>query len=291
MIELKDIRYLRLGTSNLDDAVRYATRILGLELVRRDQGGAYLRSDNRDHTLVYTTDKPHEHKVGFEVESVAELDSAAAELEKAGRSVRVATKLECEQRWVDAAIMFADPSGNSIELIARPAHSGRRYFPSRDAGITGFSHIGLHSTSPRQDEEFWTQVCNARVSDWIGEAPLLRIDPVHHRMALFPSKRRGVQHVNHQVESIDDIMRSYYLLRENNVRIRFGPGRHPTSGAMFLYFEGPDGMIYEYSSGVRMITDESAYRPRQFPLANSSFCAWGSKPDIPEFGALSAANV
>jgi len=38
MISLKDIRYVRLGTANLDDAVRYATQILGLELVRRDRG-------------------------------------------------------------------------------------------------------------------------------------------------------------------------------------------------------------------------------------------------------------
>jgi 2,3-dihydroxy-p-cumate/2,3-dihydroxybenzoate 3,4-dioxygenase len=187
--------------------------------------------------------------------------------------------------------MFDDPSGNAIELVARPAHSGRRYFPSRDAGITGFSHIGLHSIAPRTDEVFWTTVCNARVSDWIGEAPLLRIDPVHHRVALFPSKRSGVQHINHQVESIDDLMRSYYFLREQNVRIRFGPGRHPTSGAMFLYFEGPDGMIYEYSSGVRLITDEAGYRPRQFPAANSSYCAWGAVPDIPEFETRPIASV
>jgi 2,3-dihydroxy-p-cumate/2,3-dihydroxybenzoate 3,4-dioxygenase len=56
---------------------------------------------------------------------------------------------------------------------------------------------------------------------------------------------------------------------------------------MFLYFEGPDGMIYEYSSGVRMITDES-YIPRQFPAKSSSFCMWGSKPDIPEFAVQAA---
>ena len=282
MISLTDIRYVRLGTSNLDDAVRYATKILGLELVRRDRGGAYLRSDDRDHTLVYTTDKPSRHIAAFEVNS-ADIDAAAAELDNSGHPVRMATRTECEQRWVDAALMFTDPSGNQIELIARPAHSGRRYFPTRDAGITGFSHIGLHSIVPRKDEVFWTTVCNARVSDWIGEAPLLRIDPVHHRIALFASKRTGVQHINHQVESIDDLMRSYYFLREQKVKIRFGPGRHPTSGAMFLYFDGPDGMIYEYSTGVRMITDESEYRPRQFPSASSSFCAWGSKPDIPEF--------
>jgi 2,3-dihydroxy-p-cumate/2,3-dihydroxybenzoate 3,4-dioxygenase len=291
MIELKDIRYVRLGTANLDDAVRYATRILGLELVRRDRAGAYLRSDSRDHTLVYTGDAG-EHAAAFEVGSLAELDAAASALDDSGHGVRAASRSECEQRWVDAAIMFTDPSGNFIELIARPAHSGRRYFPSRDAGITGFSHIGLHSISPRLDEEFWTTMSNARVSDWIGEAPLLRIDPVHHRIALFPSKRTGVQHVNHQVESIDDIMRSYYFLRDQNVKIRFGPGRHPTSGAMFLYFDGPDGMIYEYSSGVSLITDEAAHRPRQFPAANSSFCAWGSKPDIPEFeGAKTFAET
>jgi 2,3-dihydroxy-p-cumate/2,3-dihydroxybenzoate 3,4-dioxygenase len=288
-IPLHDIRYVRLGTEDLDEAVRYATRILGLELVRRDRTSAYLRADDREHTLAYTLGNPREHVAAFELLSKAELDNAATELERAGYPVRGGTKTECEQRYVDAFITFKDPSGNAIELITRPAHSGRRYFPARDAGITGFSHIGLHSISPRQDEVFWTTVCNARVSDWIGEAPLLRIDPVHHRIALFPSKRTGVQHINHQVESIDDIMRSYYFLKDNNVRIRFGPGRHPTSGAMFLYFEGPDGMIYEYSSGVRMITDES-HTPRQFPAKNTSFCAWGSKPDIPEFEAESSPN-
>ena len=75
-------------------------------------------------------------------------------------------------------------------------------------------------------------------------------------------------------------------MKDKGVRIVFGPGRHPTSGASFLYFEGPDGMIYEYSCGVRTITkadEEAGYRPRQFPLEPTSFCMWGSRPDIAEF--------
>ena len=52
---------------------------------------------------------------------------------------------------------------------------------------------------------------------------------------------------------------------------------------MFVYFQGPDGIVYEYSTGVRMITDEATYRPRRFPFAPSSFCMWGALPDIPEF--------
>ncbi|MET0346378.1 MAG: glyoxalase/bleomycin resistance/extradiol dioxygenase family protein, partial [Casimicrobiaceae bacterium] len=44
-----------------------------------------------------------------------------------------------------------------------------------------------------------------------------------------------------------------------------------------------DGMVYEYSTGVRMIDDEATHQPRQFPFEPSSFCMWGSRPDIPEF--------
>ena len=66
----------------------------------------------------------------------------------------------------------------------------------------------------------------------------------------------------------------------------FGPGRHPTSSAKFLYFEGPDGMVFEYSSGVREIADELLYRERQFPFEPKGFCHWGAKPAIREFNGL-----
>jgi 2,3-dihydroxy-p-cumate/2,3-dihydroxybenzoate 3,4-dioxygenase len=283
MITLKDIRYVRVGTRDIDSAVAFATRIVGLELDVRDRDAAYLRSDERDHTLVYLNAPADDHTVGFELDRLEQLDEAGAELERAGFPVYAGTASECEQRRVKAFVSFREPSGATVELVAQPWHSGRQFNQSRLAGITGFSHIGMYTSSPARDQAFWTSTCSAKVSDWIGEAPLLRIDAVHHKIALFPAKRHGVQHINHQVAGIDDIMRSYYFLREQGVRIRFGPGRHPTSGAMFLYFEGPDGMTYEYSTGVRLIPPESDYRPRQFPFRSSSFCMWGAKPDIPEF--------
>ncbi len=285
MINLHDIRYVRLGTRDLAAATEYAQRILGLDVARRERKSVYFKSDSRDHTLVYTEGDPAVQVAGFEVTSREELEAAAALIESKQLEVRRGSRTECEQRYVDDFIAFRDPSGNAIELVLRPLHSGKRYHGQRDAGITGFSHIGLRTTDPVRDEKFWTEVCNARVSDRIGNAALLRIDEVHHKIALFPSTFPGVQHINHQVGGIDDIMRSWYFLKEQGVRIVFGPGRHPTSSAMFLYFEGPDGMVYEYSSGVRLIAkeDEATYVPRQFPFAPEGFCMWGSRPDIPEF--------
>ena len=292
MIHLYDIRYLRIGTQNLDAAVEFATRVVGLQLVRREGRAAYFRSDKvsvrgdtRDHTLVYFEGSPADHTTAFDLIEPDRLDQIAAELEQAGHPVRAGTAEECERRRVKTFIAFRDPSGNNIEIVVRPHHSGTRYFPARDAGITHFSHIGLRSSDPVRDQAFWTRVMNARVSDWIGDAPLLRVNTCHHTLALFPSAQPGVQHINHQVEDVDDIMRSYYFLREQGVKIVFGPGRHPLSSAIMLYFEGPDRMVYEYSVGVKHIRpeEEAGYRPRQFPFADESFCMWGSKPDLPEF--------
>ncbi len=287
MIHLLDIRYVRLGTADLTGTTRYAEKILGLrEGARRGNPKTseqvYFRSDDRDHTLVYFQGDPHDHTTGFEVLDEKVMEAAASELENAGHAVHRGTADECDERRVRAFLNFKDPSGNSIDLVAGPRHSGVRFFPTRDSGNQGFSHVGMRTTDAVRDERFWTEILGAKVSDRIGQAPLLRIDDVHHKIALFPSAHPGVQHINHQVASIDDIMRSWYLLQSEGIKVVFGPGKHPTSGAMFLYFEGPDGVVYEYSSGVCSITDPD-YQPRQFPFEPSSFCMWGSRPDIPEF--------
>lgn len=285
MIELRDITYVRLGTRDLEGATRYATDILGLEVAERSGRSVYFRSDAREHTLCYFEGDPTDHVAAFEVATRAELDAAAAELERLGHPVHAGTRAGCDLRKVHGFIAFDDPTGNRIELVWRPQMSGRRFRGTRDAGITGFSHIGLCTTDAARDERFWTRVCNARVSDHIGDAPLLRIGRIHHTLALFPTTRKGIQHINHQMAGTDDIQRAYNFIRERSVPVVFGPGKHPTSSARFLYFEGPDGMVYEYSSGVCEIDDEAAWRTRQFEAAPRGFCEWGARPDIEEFRA------
>jgi 2,3-dihydroxy-p-cumate/2,3-dihydroxybenzoate 3,4-dioxygenase len=283
MITLQNVSYVRLGTRDVEEASRFATDYLGLEISELGRRALRFRSDAREHTLCYFEGDPADQTVGFEVRDGAELEAAATELDRLGHSVRLGTADEAAMRHVRAFIAFKDPSGNAIELVWRPERLGNRYRAGRDAGVTGFSHVGLCSSDVVRDEKFWTTVCNARVSDRIGDAPLLRIDEVHHSIALFQSDRGGIQHINHQVESGDDVMRSYHFLKEKGVRMVFGPGRHPSSSARFLYFEGPNNMVFEYSSGVKSIADELLYRERQFPAEPKGFCYWGAQPRIEQF--------
>ena len=283
MINLRNVSYVRLGTRDVEEATQFATGFLGLEISDIGRRAVHFRSDSRAHTLCYFEGDPTDHTVAFEVGDDAELEAAASELDRLGHSVGLGTSDEAAARRVRAFIAFRDPSGNAIELVWRPEQIGNRYHGTRDAGITGFSHVGLCSSDVVRDEKFWTTVCNARVSDRIGNSPLLRIDQVHHSIALFQSDRAGIQHINHQVETGDDVMRSYHFLREKGVKMVFGPGRHPSSSARFLYFEGPHNMVFEYSSGVKSIADELLYRERQFPAEPRGFCYWGAKPQIEQF--------
>jgi 2,3-dihydroxy-p-cumate/2,3-dihydroxybenzoate 3,4-dioxygenase len=285
-IALEQLRYVRLGTRNLPGAQRFATEILGLQPVGSANGCAYFRSDFRDFTLMYFEGDPAEQSFALDVRTAEELEAAERDLNEAGYPVRRGGEAECEQRKVKAFLAFKDTSGNTIEIVWRPLMTGWRFFPSRDTGITGLQNVSLRTTNPDADERLWTKLLNGRVSDWVGNAAYIRLDPLHHRLALHPSNRAGLLSVTYAIEGIDQIMQSYYRLRDSQVRIVQGPGRNPASNQIFLTFEGPDGVLFSFGTEMNLVLDD--HLPRQFPHAPQSFCSWGTECAVPEFGGTAA---
>ncbi|WP_067476251.1 VOC family protein [Nocardia amamiensis] len=266
MITLTDIAYVRSGVADFGTAVDFATRIVGLELAGETEPGvAHLRADSRHHCLALVEGASGVLASGFTVADTDALEAAESHLERAGFAVRRGSKHEARSRRVAEFIGFDDPFGNHIELVSRQETITRPVAFARPAGITEFGHLCLDAPDVHEAYRFWNGHFNARVSDWIGNAAcLMRIDPVHHKLAVFQGESAGLCHMNFQVESIDDVFRSWHFLQDNGVQIEMGPGRHPQSTAVFLYFLGPEGFTYEYSFGVRRIEDEAAWRPRTF---------------------------
>ena len=131
---------------------------------------------------------------------------------------------------------------------------------------------------------FW-RALGAEVSDWVGDIAYLRIDGLHHRIALHPSKRNGLLYAAFEVEALDQIMQNSYFMQESQIKIVQGPGRQPASNQIFLHVEGPDGLIFSYVNGMAEL-DEKPRLARQFPLAPGSLCDWGSESkDVPELSA------
>lgn len=282
-ISIAQVCYVRLGTSNLAESARFAKETVGLELVAGADGEAAFRSDNLYHRVCLTADSPDRQSLGLELTDEADFYPAKELLASAGYPVLEADADECKRRHARRALLTQDGSGNKIDIVVRPAQSGRRYFPSRDAGITGFQGVGLRSVALSQDLKFWTEVLNARVSDRVGDITYLQIDERHHRVVLYPSKCNGILDVAFDVESFDCVMQGNYFLKERQIKVLQGPGRETASGQTFIRFQGPDNLMFSYVHGM---DDVGGRRPRQFNLRNESLCCWGSHcADIPELRA------
>jgi 2,3-dihydroxy-p-cumate/2,3-dihydroxybenzoate 3,4-dioxygenase len=278
---ITSVCYVRLAVSEPNASARFVSDIFGLQRVADQDGEIAFRSDDRFRTVSLAKSSADDASVGIEVWDNAALKQISRKLYELGFSVKEATASECQRRYVQSALLTEDASGNRIDLVVRPTRSGRRYFPPRDAGIVAFQGVGLRATDHARDLTFW-RALGAEVSDWVGDIAYLRIDGLHHRVALYPSKRNGLLYAAFEVEALDQIMQNSYFMQESQIKIVQGPGREAASRQIFLHVEGPDGLIFSYVNGMAGL-DGKPRLARQFPLTAGSLCDWGSESkDVPE---------
>lgn len=281
---ITSVCYVRLAVSEPSASARFVSDIFGLQRVADQDGEIAFRSDDRFRTVSLGQNPEDGASVGIEAWDDDALVEIGRRLRELGFAVKEASAGECRRRYVQSALLAEDASGNRIDLVVRPTRSGRRYFPPRDAGIVEFHGVGLRTTEHARDLAFW-RALGAEVSDWVGDIAYLRIDGLHHRVALYPSKHNGLLYAAFEVEALDQIMQNSYFMQESQIRIVQGPGREPASRQMFLHVEGPDGMIFSYVNGMAEI-DGKPRPARQYPLAATSLCDWGSESkDVPELRA------
>jgi 2,3-dihydroxy-p-cumate/2,3-dihydroxybenzoate 3,4-dioxygenase len=104
-------------------------------------------------------------------------------------------------------------------------------------------------------------------------------NPYHHGIGVAESVRPTFHHLNLMVTEIDDVGRGIIRLRQNNVPILKGLGRHLASGSIFLYFLDPDGMTIEYSFGMEEFSEVDSRAPRALPNVPESIDVWNGPID------------
>jgi len=151
--------------------------------------------------------------------------------------------------------------------------------------------VVIGSSEYSRTTAFFRDELNFRVSDEVdGRITFMRCfpNPFHHSLGVASAPENRLHHVNFMVTDMDDIGRALYRLRRNDVPIVYGPGRHPPSGSVFLYFLDPDGLTLELSYGMEEFPEKDARAPRSLPPALESFDYWGGAPPDRRFGSLGA---
>ncbi len=295
-----DYRYSRLGyvALNVTDLARtlaFYTDIVGLDTTEVTEAQAALRCGPDHHNILLNrAPEPGLKRIGFELESGDDLERAFGYLERCGYG----------PAWVDAEETAALRQGRSLRFRHPGTGLPLEYFAgmeqmadpfeARLARIARLGHVVVSTPDLPAMRESLIRDLGFLLSDEVdGLVSFLRCFPnrFHHSLGIARADENRLHHVNFMVTDVDDIGKALNRLKKNGVEIVYGPGRHPPSGSIFLYFLDPDGMTVEYSFGMEEFAETGARAPRTLPPVPESLDFWGGLPslDFAKVGRFEAA--
>ena len=282
------LAYVALNATDPERTGTFLRELVGLEPVASAAKDLRLyRCDNHHHSIaLYRAAAPGLRRVGFEMESERELDAAREHLGRLGIQTAWVGEAECRSLGLGRALRFTEPSSRlTVELAAGLASAPAAFKPTLTQ-IARLGHLVIGSKRYPETTAFFRDQLNFRISDEVdGWVTFMRCfpNPFHHSLGVAVAPENRLHHVNFMVTDLDDIGRAMYRLRKHDVPIVYGPGRHPPSGSVFLYFLDPDGMTLELSYGMEEFPEAKPREPRVLPGAFESFDFWGGTPPDPRF--------
>jgi 2,3-dihydroxy-p-cumate/2,3-dihydroxybenzoate 3,4-dioxygenase len=294
MIRYSKLSYVALNVSDIERSKAFYTEILGLQLSEIGaQGEVYLRCSADHHNVVLTQGEPVGiRRIGWEMESPRDVDLLIETLRANGIKVFEVSAEERRQLHQSPTYRFVDPVlGLTVEFFASQ-HQYAKTYERTVVNILRLGHVVVKSPDVENAVKQYTETFNFRVSDQVEEmVAFMRCfpNPFHHSFGIGTTsgKTAALHHVNFMVNDIDDIGMAVNRFRKNNVPIVWGPGRHPPSESIFLYFLDPDGLTLEYSFGMEEFPEVDPRKHRSLYPGPSSADYWGSMPQ-PGFTATGA---
>lgn len=287
---LEQIRYRRLGYVALNVTDLAASRAfyeakVGLKVDEDATGGRlFLRCSDLHHDIaLYQGGSPGVKRIAWQMESVKALDAIKAHFGEIGVPVVDVSAAELDDLAITHAFRSTEPTtGVTYEFYVDMADAPAPYEPTHTK-IARLGHVVLTSADRPATEKFMMEHMNFRVSDRIQNmVTFMRCfpNPYHHSLGVGAGPQSGLNHVNFMVTELADVGKGNNRMKQGNVPIVYGIGKHPPSESIFLYFLDPDGLTIEYSFGMEEFPEVEPRAPREMPAGMESIDYWGGIPDM-----------
>ncbi|MSQ71953.1 MAG: 2,3-dihydroxy-p-cumate-3,4-dioxygenase [Betaproteobacteria bacterium] len=275
--------YVHLNVSNVARSVAFYQSVVGLALVEHQANGSAVFQAGGDHhsVILSRADKPGLKRIGWRLESERDVGLAHDYLDALGLKPIEVDAGECASLGQGRTIRIREPNtAVEFEYFGTVTRRTPEFKPTLTK-IVRIGHVVLRVGNFTESVETLTTKLGFRTSDIVRDrAVFLRChpNPLHHSLAVIRNTVSGLHHVNFMVTDVDDIGKAVNRLKANDVPIVFGPGRHPPSDSIFLYFLDPDRMTMEFSFGMECFPEFDARAPRVMDPVPISIDAWGGLP-------------
>lgn len=268
--------HVEIGVTNLEKSTWFFTEVMGLYISDQEEDRVYLRAwqDFDHHTLVLKqSDESGVKQVGWRVSN----DQALKAFE------RQLTDMNIDFKWVEGgkkkaqgdSIQFKSPAGLPVELywekelyvnnnpeIASKLPSHPSKYTGKGVAPRRFDHVNFMVNDVEKEQKWWSDFLgihhryyvqnekDVRIGSWLSRTNIA------HEIALMRNANQDgalFHHLAYYLDSPDELIRACNLMAENDIKIEWGPGKHGTSGAQFIYVIEPSGNRVEIWTGGLLI--------------------------------------
>jgi catechol 2,3-dioxygenase-like lactoylglutathione lyase family enzyme len=276
MSRVTEVRYVGYGVTQFDAERRFYAEDWGLDPVAERDGMAWFKavgSDEHHVVRLRSSDANHVDVIALAADSRADVDALHGKAIEA-RCRIVQGPQELGSPGGGYGFRFFSPDGLPFEISADVARAPHREVERWEGIPVGISHVVLHSPDQQAAVRFFTEVLGFRVSDWLGDFMcFLRCNSAHHRVAILPGPP-CLNHVAYDMVGVDGMMRGVSRLKQRDIAIRWGPGRHTAGDNTFSYFVTPGGFAVEYTAELEQV-DFEHHRDRVHEPGPRVMDQWG----------------
>ena len=276
MSRVTEIRYVGYGVPNLEAERAFYAGKWGLKQVEERDGLVYFATEGHDELFVVRlrqSDTKRIDVVALAADTRGDVDALHDKVVAAGCRI-IFAPMQLEGFGGGYGFRFFNPDGLTFEISSDVARGPSRAMQRWDAVPQKISHIVFHSPDHKAATQFFIDVLGFRLSDWLGDfMSFLRCNEWHHRIAFLPGPP-CLNHVAYDMLGVDDMMRGIHNLKQKDVDIAWGPGRHTAGNNTFSYFVTPNGFAVEYTSELEEV-DEATWQPTVHKPAPLVMDQWG----------------
>ncbi|WP_425145168.1 catechol 2,3-dioxygenase [Deinococcus sp.] len=280
--DVHQLAHVELLTPRPDETLRFFKALLGMQETARAGQSVYLRAyeDWYHHTLKITESK----KAGlghmaWRTSSRAALKRRVGAIEASGRG----------RGWSEGdlghgpAYTFGSPGGHNVELLwdveyyqvppelRSPLLNRPQRRPLHGVPVRRLDHINLMSPDVTTDKAFYMDDLGFRLREHIvapdgGEmAAWLSVSPLAHELAIMGDQAAGaagrLHHVCYWYGAPQHLSDLADVMREENIDIEAGPGKHGITQGMFMYVIEPGGNRIELFGDSGYLIQDPDWKP------------------------------
>ncbi|KXF56467.1 catechol 1,2-dioxygenase [Rhodococcus sp. SC4] len=278
--QIAHVGAIKLGTPDLTKSLAFFRDLLGMEVVERTDDTVYLRGymELTHHSLVlHQTETATVESYGMRVKRPEDVELFYNKLSQ--QEIDVVELPRGHQAGRGEAIRFIWPgAGHPIELYyhidkpladesirsALPSNSSQR----RGLGVRRIDHYNLQCRPGdiTAAEKWFRENLGFKRREYIQVpetqsliASWMSVTPQVHDVAILANpfeKSAQMHHVAFNLENFSDLMTAADVLKDHDVRIDIGPGKHGIGQALYLYVRDPgSGHRVELYAGGYLIFD------------------------------------